>query len=240
MTKNPLTLKDVDPTQASAHAGIPKSPIIGSTANEVHNMGEVWCVALWDARANLINKLGAAAGNQMILQLVTDGMKLSPANPTFLQARDSIIQADLVNHGGANSNELWAAFAKRGMGSNATVPAAPPPPAWWNPMTCRTISRCRPWPPSPPAARWAGRSAPSSQIYTLTNQWHGQLKWTAATNQEWLADCAGFRHPGGRREHHRHGTVAAAAANDLAAGSYSATTTFINVTSGAACRAPPP
>ena len=49
MTKNPLTFKDIDPTQASAHAGIPKGPIGSSTASEVHNQGEVWCVTLWDA-----------------------------------------------------------------------------------------------------------------------------------------------------------------------------------------------
>ena len=124
MTKNPLTFKDIDPVEASTHSGIPRSPAIGTTANEVHNMGEVWCVTLWEARANLINKLGYAAGNQLMLQLVTDGMNLSPANPNFLQARDAILQADLVDNGGANRAELWAAFAKRGMGVSATSPAS--------------------------------------------------------------------------------------------------------------------
>ena len=55
--KNPLTFKDIDPTQASAHAGIPRSPIIGSSAAEVHNQGEVWCVMLWEARAGLTSKV---------------------------------------------------------------------------------------------------------------------------------------------------------------------------------------
>ena len=50
MTKNPLTSKDIDPGQASTHAGIPRSPIAGTTADGVHNQGEVWCVTLWDAR----------------------------------------------------------------------------------------------------------------------------------------------------------------------------------------------
>jgi len=124
MTKNPLTFKDIDPLQASSHTGIPRSPIIGTTANEVHNMGEVWCMTLREARANLIMKYGWAIGNQLILQLVTDGMNLSPANPNFLQTRDAILQADQVDTGGANQYELWSAFAKRGMGFSATSPVS--------------------------------------------------------------------------------------------------------------------
>jgi len=126
MTKNPLTFKDIDPAQVLPHTGVPMNPIYQpfdpSIADEVHNQGEVWCVTLWDVRANLIKKWGPIIGNQLTLQLVTDGMKLSPANPNFLQARDAIIQADQVNNAGANYNELWAAFAKRGMGGSASSP----------------------------------------------------------------------------------------------------------------------
>ena len=122
LTKSPLTFKDIDPAQAELHASVPRSPVIGNLAEQVHNQGEVWCAALWEARANLIARHGHATGNQLILQLVTDGMNLSPANPNFLQARDAILLADLVNHGGANLGELWAAFAKRGMGHSAVSP----------------------------------------------------------------------------------------------------------------------
>jgi alpha-tubulin suppressor-like RCC1 family protein len=125
--KNPLTFKDIDPTQALAHPNAPLNPrrvFRASDANEVHSQGEVWCVTLWDARLNLIRKHGFEIGNRWMLQLVTDGMNLSPANPNFLQARDAILQADLVNHGGANQPELWAAFAKRGLGLSATSPAS--------------------------------------------------------------------------------------------------------------------
>ncbi|MEW6155786.1 MAG: M36 family metallopeptidase [Verrucomicrobiota bacterium] len=124
LTTNPLTFKDIDPGQASDHPGIPISPLFGGgiPADEVHNQGEVWCVTLWDARANLVRKWGFERGNQLILQLVTDGMNLSPANPNFLEARDAIIQADRVLTGGLNRDELWAAFAKRGMGFSASSP----------------------------------------------------------------------------------------------------------------------
>lgn len=127
MSKNPLTFKDIDPAQASMHAGIPVSPIAPNDpfwADEVHNQGEVWCVMLWDVRANLIEKLGADAGNRMMLQLVLDGLKLAPENATYIEARDGILLADQVLTGGDNLAELWYGFAKRGLGFSATAPGA--------------------------------------------------------------------------------------------------------------------
>jgi hypothetical protein len=125
MTKNPLTFKDIDVNQISAHAGVPINPVyphLIAPADEVHNVGEVWCVTLWEARSRLCQKYGNAAGNQTMLQLVLDGMKLANANPSFVDARNAILQADLNLSGGANLNDLWIAFAKRGLGNSATAP----------------------------------------------------------------------------------------------------------------------
>ena len=122
MMINPLTFKDIDPTQASDHAGIPRNNRIGGSADEVHNIGEVWCVALWDMRAALIAKHGFEQGNFLSMRLVVDGMKYSPANPTFLEARDAILLADRLSTGGANRTKIWTAFAKRGMGFFASSP----------------------------------------------------------------------------------------------------------------------
>ena len=88
----------------------------------MHNIGEVWCVTLWDARANLVSHYGASYGNNLMLQLVTDGMKLCPPNPTFTQARDAILQADVVDNCGLDGVPLWTAFAKRGLGWSAVAP----------------------------------------------------------------------------------------------------------------------
>jgi hypothetical protein len=124
--KNPLTFADIDPWKASAHDGVPRNPLLGpfraDLANEVHSQGEVWCMMLWEMRANLIRKLGPEAGNNLALQLVTDGLKLSPPNPNFVQARDAILLADRMWSGGANAPEIWSAFAKRGLGFNAKAP----------------------------------------------------------------------------------------------------------------------
>ena len=61
-------------------------------------------------RARMIARLGWAAGNDRALQIVTDGMKLDPINPTIIQARDSIIAADNAGFGGADVVDIRNGF----------------------------------------------------------------------------------------------------------------------------------
>ena len=190
MTRNPLTFKDIDPSQASPHFGVPASPIIPFspfTASEVHAQGEVWCVTLWEARANLIRQHGFEQGNRLILQLVTDGMKLAPPNPNFLQARDAIILADQINSGGANYEVLWAAFVKRGMGFNAQAPSA---------FTTFGVVESYEMPDSllisPPRGFVASGPAggpfhADCRVFTLTNYTSAPIEWVAAPTQPWLS-----------------------------------------------------
>jgi hypothetical protein len=120
---NPLTFADIDDTQINVSDGaFPRGPIGSSSGFEVHNIGEVWCMALLEVRARFITRLGWATGNQRVLQFITDGMKLDPVNPTLLQGRDSIVAA--ANAGGGTTADLidiWAGFAARGMGFSARV-----------------------------------------------------------------------------------------------------------------------
>jgi hypothetical protein len=125
LSKHPVTLKDIDPLQASAHTGVPRNPVFKTYSDPgqyPQRIFDLWGGVLWEARAQMVAKHGFAAGNDLILRLVMDGMKIGPPNPDLLQARDAILLADLVYTGGANRNELWQAFAKRGMGWSATVP----------------------------------------------------------------------------------------------------------------------
>ena len=125
MSKNPLTFKDIDPVKADPHFTVPVNPLVGGTdPSEVHNQGEVWCMTLREVWANLVSKWGWEIGNQLAMQLVTDGLRLAPANATFLEARDGILQADLVDNGGENYVEIWSGFAKRGMGYSAACPSS--------------------------------------------------------------------------------------------------------------------
>ena len=75
---------------------------------EVHSDGEIWLETLWDLR----NAVGATTAEG----LVTRAMELSPPEPSYLDMRNAILQADLVNNAGANQDGIWQVFADRGMG----------------------------------------------------------------------------------------------------------------------------
>jgi extracellular elastinolytic metalloproteinase len=47
---------------------------------------------------------------------VTRAMELSPANPSYLDMRNSILQADKVTNKGRARGKIWKVFAHRGMG----------------------------------------------------------------------------------------------------------------------------
>ncbi|MFO0831297.1 MAG: M36 family metallopeptidase [Phycisphaerales bacterium] len=121
MTKSPLTYGDI--VTVTYDTAIPRSAVIGNTAGEVHNVGEIWCQTLLEARANIGVDEGFAA-NQTMMQLVLDGMKIAPSNPNFVTERDAILQADLVRYGGQHQAKLWLAFAKRGIGASAVSPTS--------------------------------------------------------------------------------------------------------------------
>ncbi|HKC86985.1 MAG TPA: M36 family metallopeptidase [Blastocatellia bacterium] len=88
---------------------------------EAHNVGEIWCDTLLEMRAQLIRKHGFREGQRQSIQLVVDGLKLTPVAPTFLDARNAIMLADRLNNGGANQCAIWQAFSKHGMGFSAST-----------------------------------------------------------------------------------------------------------------------
>jgi extracellular elastinolytic metalloproteinase len=94
----------------------------------VHAKGAVWAEILYEVYWNLVDKLGFTPdwysaskdhGNTLMFQLVVDGMKFQPCRPSFLDARDAILQAEKQLTKGAHSCELWKGFAKRGLGLGA-------------------------------------------------------------------------------------------------------------------------
>ena len=110
---------------------------------EVHSDGEVWIAANFSVRAALVDTYDNGfdskdadlqaecangvlpaqncPGNRRWIQLVYDSFLLDPVGPTMLDARNSMLAADVMRFGGANQKDIWDAFAIRGMGTNAAV-----------------------------------------------------------------------------------------------------------------------
>jgi extracellular elastinolytic metalloproteinase len=97
--------------------------------DDEHDVGEVWCAALMMVTRKIRQAMANDQdGYRLGWQIVTDGLKLTPANPSFLDARDAILLAlDQLKNVKKISPEVhakvrraaWDAFAHFGMGVNA-------------------------------------------------------------------------------------------------------------------------
>ncbi|RPA72612.1 extracellular metallo proteinase MEP [Ascobolus immersus RN42] len=122
MTTNPTTYALLD--DSSWKSGAP------------HTFGSIWANMLYEVLWNLIDKYGYtenrfpvfASGSALptkgvpaAMKIVLEGLKLQPCQPTFITARNAILDADVALSGGANKCEIWRPFAKRGLGTDATL-----------------------------------------------------------------------------------------------------------------------
>jgi extracellular elastinolytic metalloproteinase len=111
------------------------------TGPQVHADGEIWSATNFDIRRALSDKYAGAfppsdvalqrscaegrreasacPGNRRWMQIVFDAYQLMPVAPSMLDARDAYLAADVMRFGGANQDELWLAFARRGFGEQA-------------------------------------------------------------------------------------------------------------------------
>ncbi len=109
MTVNPLTFSSV------------------ALSTEVHDLGEIWTAVTWDLYWAMVEKYGydpnitnTSSGNGRAIQLVMDGMKLQPCSPGFIDGRDAIMMADMLNYNGEDTCLIMSVFARRGMGTGAS------------------------------------------------------------------------------------------------------------------------
>jgi len=96
---------------------------------DVHQTGEIWCAALMMMVRRMRAAMGDVDGYRLGWQMVVDGLKLTPANPSFLDARDAILLA--LDHmldqrripqgvHAAAQQAAFASFGRFGMGPNAS------------------------------------------------------------------------------------------------------------------------
>jgi hypothetical protein len=122
-----------------------------TTGPEVHADGEIWNGTQWEVRQALVKKWNArfpytdrklqlrcaqatatggpmpadqCPGNRRWIQLMFDAFLLQQGATSMLDARDAMLAADQMRFGGADVRQLWAAFARRGMGVDAATPDA--------------------------------------------------------------------------------------------------------------------
>jgi extracellular elastinolytic metalloproteinase len=122
---------------------------------QVHADGEIWSATNFDIRelflgrypksgfkdavacADGVKPVATCEGNRRWVQLMFDAYLLMPIGPTFLDARDAYLAADMIRFGGANQDLLWRGFARRGFGALASVTDngdEQPIPSWESPL----------------------------------------------------------------------------------------------------------
>lgn len=91
-----------------------------------HGVGHALNTVLWDLYWALIDEVGFDAdlytgtgGNNIAIMLVTEGLKIMPCGPTFVDYRDAVLSADLALYDGQFNCLIWSVFARRGLGENA-------------------------------------------------------------------------------------------------------------------------
>ncbi|WP_395814185.1 myxosortase-dependent M36 family metallopeptidase [Archangium minus] len=89
--------------------------------SEVHNAGEVWATMLWECYVALLRAHPFQEAQDRMKSYLVNGYKMTPASPTYLEARDAVLAAAFANDP-ADGERLWAAFAKRGAGVGAVAP----------------------------------------------------------------------------------------------------------------------
>lgn len=115
MSINPFTFNDV------------QNQLLTDGSASVHGVGSIWATMLWDLNWAMIDEYGfdpdfynGTGGNNKTMELVIEGLKLTPCGSGFVGARDAIIAADLAINGGINRCLIWGVFARRGLGFSAS------------------------------------------------------------------------------------------------------------------------
>lgn len=117
MSINPLTFND---------SNIPIPTEAGDTGYR-YVIGDFWATTLWDLNWAYIQKYGfdsnvytGTGGNNKVMRLVLDALKLQPCNPGIVAGRDALIAADQATTGGEDYCLITEVFRRRGVGQGAS------------------------------------------------------------------------------------------------------------------------
>jgi hypothetical protein len=127
MTKDPLTFQHISDA-VPLPASVPRSGLGAANNSEVHNTGEIWATMLWECYASILRdtlgdspRLTFVQARERMRDYLVAAYKMTPANPTLLEARDAVLAAALANDP-IDYQHFTEAFAKRGAGVFAIAP----------------------------------------------------------------------------------------------------------------------
>ncbi|TDF41633.1 peptidase [Alteromonadaceae bacterium M269] len=116
MNVNPLTF-----THIQDGATPPGFPPTNANDESPHPPGELWAVSLWDIYVGLINTHGFQEAQDRMSGYVIAGLKMTPINPLYTEARDALLAVISANDSN-DFNLALNAFARRGLGLGAVSP----------------------------------------------------------------------------------------------------------------------
>lgn len=116
--KNAFTFRHIADGEPTPDGGT------GATNSEVHNAGEIWANAMFECYVALLNdpRHSFTEAQSRMRDYIIGGLKMTPANATFTEARDAVLSVALATDF-EDFRRCSGGFAKRGMGLNAISPA---------------------------------------------------------------------------------------------------------------------
>jgi len=122
LTKNPLTFQHIADGVALP-SGPPRAPS-GASNTEVHNVGEVWAVMLWECYTALLRdgRYSYTQARERMRDYLVDAQLATPGSPDFVEARDAWL-AVAAARDATDRTRFATAFAKRGLGEGAVAPS---------------------------------------------------------------------------------------------------------------------
>ncbi len=122
--KDPLTFKHIEngtPLPSNVPISFGED---GSFNSEVHSTGEVWATMLFECYVALLRdpRYTFTEAQERMKRYLVASLKLTPIEPTLLEARDAVLAAALATDA-EDFSTFFAAFARRGAGVGATGPA---------------------------------------------------------------------------------------------------------------------
>ena len=111
-------------TKVNSNTPVPSDP---TDTGYRYVTGDFWATVLYDLSWAYIakygyddNKYSGTGGNNKVMRLVLDGLKLQPCSPNIVSGRNALIAADQATTGGVDYCLITEVFRRRGVGLNAS------------------------------------------------------------------------------------------------------------------------